>query len=381
MNAALRVVVGHDGYDINEHNGIYNNGKEYSHSKKLEVAAAIVTAKESSLDGSVNISSVAEDCKVSRYYVRKILKELRVHGRILRENELTAAPPTDENEDGNEGGVGSRTLDDEDIFVLINLYFEEPSRSLRSYKRELEILTGTIVSESTISRVFRNKFPYKATLQRPNIVPIDKFRPENRERAVQYLAYISTINPLRIKFGDEKHLKGRDVFNRHNRANPFTGLVPPLVTPPDFRNTYSITGFCGIDRRSSPIFYTMHDGTNDSLEFQITVERALQAGWFHPGDFLVLDNAAIHNGGSNDNLDDWLWDNFRICVLFLPARSPELNPIELVWNTLVQRLNNVSICYLRSIGAHSVAIVSGEILNRMTYQDVEGMYRHARVMH
>lgn len=376
MDVAQRVLAGHDGYEVNEYNGVYSNGKEYSHSKKLEVAASIVASQESSLDGSVNVSSIAKECKVSRYYVRKVRDELRVHGRILRENEKTAAPLADE----DEGGFGSRSLDDDDVFVLINLYFEEPSRSLRSYARELEMLTGTIVSESTISRLFRYEFPYKATLQRPNIVPIDKFRPENCERALQYLTYISTINPVRIKFGDEKHLKGRDVFNRHNRVNPFTGLVPPLVSPPDFRNTYSITGFCGIDRRSSPLYFTIHDGTNDSLEFQVTVESALQAGWFHPWDYLVLDNAAIHDGGSNDNLDDWLWDNFRICVLFLPARSPELNPIELVWNAMVQRLKLVSVRHIRNLGADGVAIVSGDVLKSTTFEDVEGMYRHARVM-
>jgi len=152
MDVAQRVLAGHDGYEVNEYNGVYSNGKEYSHSKKLEVAASIVASQESSLDGGVNVSSIAKECKVSRYYVRKVRDELRVHGRILRENEKTAAPLADE----DEGGFGSRSLDDDDVFVLINLYFEEPSRSLRSYARELEMLTGTIVSESTISRFGMN---------------------------------------------------------------------------------------------------------------------------------------------------------------------------------------------------------------------------------
>ena len=114
-------------------------------------------------------------------------------------------------------------MDPLDIFVLVNLYYEDSSRSLNSYSRELQLITGTIVSVQTISRLFLHEFPYSARLRRPNVVPIDKFRPENMERAVEYISYVATIDPRRIKYGDEKHLKGRDVFNRNNRRNPFTG--------------------------------------------------------------------------------------------------------------------------------------------------------------
>ena len=270
-------------------------------------------------------------------------------------------------------------MDPLDIFVLVNLYYEDSSRSLNSYSRELQLITGTIVSVQTISRLFLHEFPYSARLRRPNVVPIDKFCPENMERAVEYISYVATIDPRRIKYGDEKHLKGCDVFNCYNRRNPFTGLTPPLVAPPDFRNTYSLTGFCGIDRRSSPIFYSIHDGTNDSTEFQATLLLAIEANWFHHGDILVLDNATIHYGGANSEIEDWLWDMFQIIVLFLPPRSPELNPIELVWNTLVQRLNLVELPVMRSIGSNSVAIMSEEILQGMSHEDVEGAFRHAGV--
>ena len=174
--------------------------------------------------------------------------------------------------------------------MLINFYYEEPSRSLNSYAGELELLAGAIVSVSTTSQLFWH------------VALVNKFRPKNLERAVEYLTYIATVNPWSIKYGDEKHLTGRDVYNRNNRRNPFTGLTPPLVAPPDFRNTYSLTGFCGVDRRSTPVFYTIHDGTNDALEFQNAIMMAIEAEWFHYGDILVLDNAAIHSGGANS---DW----------------------------------------------------------------------------
>ena len=187
------------------------------------------------------------------------------------------------------------------------------------------------------------------------------------------------INPNRIKFGDEKALKGREVFNCKVRRNPLTGEIPPISTNPDFTNTYSLTGFCGIDRRSTPVFCNLHDEMNDATEFSIAVELACSVSFFHEGDVLVLDNAAIHCHGDNSVLEEWLWDQFGVLVLFLPPRSPELNPIELVWNTMVQRLRTASLKELFEIGAHSTAVKSLEILSEITHSEVELFYHKAGI--
>ena len=79
--------------------------------------------------------------------------------------------------------------------------------------------------------------------------------------------------------------------------------------------------------------------TNDAKSFSHHVLLAIFSVWLLYGDILVLDNATIHNGGLNLDLENWLWSNFRIYLLYLPASTPEWNPIELVWNILVQRLN------------------------------------------
>ena len=53
----------------------------------------------------------------------------------------------------------------------------------------------------------------------------------------------------------------------------------------------------------------------------------------------MLDRAAIHTGGPNTNLEDWLWDNFCMFCCFFFARAPEWDPLELVGNIMVQCLN------------------------------------------
>jgi transposase len=64
------------------------------------------------------------------------------------------------------------------------------------------------------------------------------------------------------------------------------------------------------------------------------------------GDVLILDDALIHIGGENVDLDDWLWNGLspgdnqplRITLLLLPACSTEFKPIELLWAQLVKKL-------------------------------------------
>ena len=52
-----------------------------------------------------------------------------------------------------------------------------------------------------------------------------------------------------------------------------------------------------------------------------------------------LYNVSIHHFQESTDLDDYLWNYCGILLQFLPMRYPELNPIELLWNILVQQLN------------------------------------------
>jgi hypothetical protein len=59
-----------------------------------------------------------------------------------------------------------------------------------------------------------------------------------------------------------------------------------------------------------------------------------------------MDNAAIHTGAEAEIVGDLLWDMvvdgrpLNELVVYLPARAPELNPIELVFHILARRIRS-----------------------------------------
>jgi hypothetical protein len=142
------------------------------------------------------------------------------------------------------------------------------------------------------------QFGIKEKMVATSTVPIDKFSDKNIERTVEFVNYIQRLNPSRVKFGDEKHLKGKEMFDRKVRKCPVTGKVEEVVVDSDFRNTYNIVGFCGIDLEAIPMDYYISDDTNDAETICEWVEQSVAKGFLRRGDTLVLDNASIHSGSN-----------------------------------------------------------------------------------
>ena len=92
-------------------------------------------------------------------------------------------------------------------------------------------------------------------------------------------------------------------------------------------------------------------------------------------DVLVIDNARYHDGGDNKYLAEWLWDDYRILVLFLLTRTPEWNPMENVWAVLVKHLKTFPLSILRNVRADAAAFATHHILNNISFEMVERFYR------
>lgn len=360
------------GLSINQHARVYQNGKALTYEEKVSIGIKYTNASIALGWARPNITQLSKECRVSRSTILKVERELLNYQLVLDPKDIRARRDIPI-------GPGSISMSDVDKFIVLALYHDDPSRSCGSYQMNLYMATGTWVHETTISRFFNHGFEIKGSLCKPNLIPYDKFRPDNLERALDYLLAMAQHDRSKLKFGDEKHIKGEEMWCRYTRRNVFTGLVPPVLTASDFRNTYSIIGFCGIDPRATAVRYGISEGINNADNFAMQVQLAVFSGFLSPFDVLVLDRAAIHTGGVNTVLGDWLWDNFRIYLLLLPARTPEWNPIELVWNILVQRLRVFSLELARTMGSHSLVQAAQMILDHISHEEVDGCFRKCGV--
>jgi len=255
------------------------------------------------------------------------------------------------------------------------LRFIDNTRSNQSYVEELFFHTGTLVSESFISDWFANRFDHSSKFKVGCLVPLDKFKEENIARYFEYCQFIQAINdPSRLKFGDEKHLDGADLYKRKVRPNPVTGEVDGILVEGGFRDRFNINAIMGLDPNKPALFVSIEEDTNDAASYMAFIILALLSGYFNRWDIFVLDNWTGHLNAEAAMLEDLLWNYagpdglpMRILVVYLPTRSPELNPtsIELVFQILVQRLKKECLLGVMAYSALARDFVYKSLVKRL----------------
>ena len=118
----------------------------------------------------------------------------------------------------------------------------------------------------------------------------------------------------------KKLLKEADLFNEHVQKEPSSGNVPATVVTLDFRNTYNVIGYCGIDPTVSAVDYHIvrEDQTTTASVFVDMIHQSIAKGFLHAGDILILNNASIHKYQKLAGLRDLLW-MYGIFLLPLPT--------------------------------------------------------------
>jgi len=93
----------------------------------------------------------------------------------------------------------------------------------------------------------------------------------------------------------------------------------------------SITILTTLDQRR-PVVLTYREQSNTQWDWVDFVIYCCQSGHLNSGDYLIVDNAAVHGGAASWRcLMDTL-NAYNVTLRYLPAYSPELNPCELVFN-------------------------------------------------
>jgi len=126
-------------------------------------------------------------------------------------------------------------------------------------------------------------------------------------------------------------------------------------------NTTTILGAVRLDGTTACMTI---EGATDAEVFREYVRQVL-CPTLRPGDIVVMDNLAPHK--SEETLA--LIEQAGAQVLFLPAYSPDLNPIEKMWSKIKQLLRSAE---ARTYPDLLAAVAAA--LQRVTPQDVMGWF-------
>ena len=156
------------------------------------------------------------------------------------------------------------------------------------------------------------------------------YREKNKCTIAEFAEKIEAISPERLIYVDEC---GVDEYLYREYVYALRGQkVVAEISGKKFKRTNFAAGI-RLGKWVAPIEYT---GTTDSKFFEWWFEECLLKA-ANPGCVIVLDNAAFHRKSVLPGLA-----RQKDCtVLFLPAYSPDLNPIEKKWAWLKKRLRKI----------------------------------------
>ena len=202
----------------------------------------------------------------------------------------------------------------------------------------------------------------------------EKFTLENVAYCQSYVDFVSAIDPYRVKFFDETGFKLPDCANPkygHSvRGSPCVEIMRNTQTP-----NVSLNLLCGLN---GIMYANTIDGASNTVEFLNFFHEASQHTQpggqpiLEYGDYIVVDNVAFHRFEGGRILAEWL-DTFGVTLLYLPVYSPELNPVELVFNKLKTLLHRYE---FRDLLRYNLHVGIYRALREISSSDLRGFYNH-----
>ena len=165
-------------------------------------------------------------------------------------------------------------------------------------------------------------------------------------------------DPRRLVFLDESGLK-TNMTRLYGRAHKGERCVDS--TPCDHWKTVTILSSVRLDGTTEALVF---EGAVDRKMFDAYIQKIL-APALRPGDIVVMDNLSTHK--SKDACAAIALRQAE--VLFLPAYSPDLNPIEKMWSKVKQIVRGIK---LRTDAELMEATATA--LNAVNGQDAQGWF-------
>jgi len=210
--------------------------------------------------------------------------------------------------------------------VILYQYWEEhPFSSLQKFLLVAE-QAGFSISRKYLQCIFKE---WNFTFHQPSRQQLQKLSIDNILYYPQFLISLQDIPLEKLKYLDEASFASRKLLKQKILGpadHPFTVFDrTPLSSP-----TLTITVMTTLSDPDSPIRYTLHTGSNTQWDFLSFLLDLLENRDLVAGDYLILDNARIHDAIETWDLIETLFQLAQVHLIFLPTFSPELNPCELV---------------------------------------------------
>ena len=246
---------------------------------------------------------------------------------------------------------------------IYDLYRDNPALPVDGYVEQFYQRYNIVLSKSTIQRWFLTIGPFKGMMRVTSRFHSDCDSWTTVMLLRQYTNFILSLeNHTRLVFADEKPMKEADVY-RCVRRDPLNGQTPyHTVDSVNSRNRYSILAAVNVKGDNiPPVFSVILEENTDSTIFLRFVRQLLEMGVLQRGDVFVIDNCTIHMYGDNSGTQEYLLHEYGILMIPLPPYHPDLNPTELVFQTLLQRLASLRARY------KCWALTGNEIVRETTF--------------
>lgn len=236
---------------------------------------------------------------------------------------------------GRRGGDHRSKLNDQDKLAIQQWVDKDPCITLQDICTKIQTDLGKVVSKSTAQRCLKlMHYSIKRIILVPERRNTDETIDARKRYAENFLEIISEVNDDKIFFSDEV---GFCVSMRNKHGRAITGSSPVLTVRQIRTRNISV---CSTINKNGMLNFIIRDVAFNGERFVEYIREV-----FDQFDLkglsncvIIMDNAAIHRIGSVRNL----FTERGHRLMFLPAYSPFLNPIEnsfSKWKNLVRQAN------------------------------------------
>lgn len=268
-----------------------------------------------------------------------------------------------------------KRLEEPELDLIQLLIKCRPSITYKDIKENIEAHSTATASISAIGRAVRDRLPEGKMSWKKMIRPAgEKFTADNIAYCQSFIDFMSTLDPYRVKFFDEAGFKLPDCANPkygHSvKGQPCVEIMRNSQTP-----NVTLNLLCGLN---GVMYANTLNGASNTIEFLNFFHEASQ--FTQPdgnpileyGDIIVVDNVALHRFDGGQALAEWL-DNFGVTLTYLPVYSPELTPIELVFNKMKTVLHQYE---YRDLLRFNIDVAIYRALQEISASDLRGFYDH-----